>query len=411
MPLQGDLKEFGVPELFQFLDQHAKSGCVQISSDSDTVEVYFRSGKIVGVLPGGRNVGDQVLHILSRLGYLSEEDARKIRKRRETDLRGIRRILQEMGIIDSRELDALFHQQVEELVYPLFRVRKGRFSFHSDRFLPSELEFLEPLSVEPLVLDGLRRLDEWPLVRKRVGSYGSVPYRKAAPLAEGVRRAGWFRRLAGRLGQASQAPAGPGPAPQDTADREQMQDLSTAEKWVYRLVDGNRRISEILEMSSLGEYVTCKALLTLQERGWIGIDPYVARPPAARAAQGSRLEANHPVLRGLVLAAGAAAVLLAGLAFSRGISQRDWAAARGRESLARLYNLQARQQVLEALELYRLERGAYPERLEDLAEAGLADPEIFHLRGENSFSYRREGPLEFRLHIAPRPPSGEKPET
>lgn len=411
MPLQGDLKEFGVPDLFQILDQHAKSGCVQITSDSDTVEVYFRSGKIVGVLPGGRNVGDQVLHILSRLGYLSEEDARKIRKRRETDLRGIRRILQEMGIIDSRELDALFHQQVEELVYPLLRIRKGRFSFHSDRFLPSELEFLEPLSVEPLVLDGLRRHDEWPLVRKRVGSYGSVPYRKASTQAEGVPRAGWLRRLAGRFGQAKHAQTDSGPDRLDGADGERLQELSTTEKWVYRLVDGNRRISEILEMSSLGEYVTCKALLTLQERGWIGIDPYVLQPPTAPSARGPRLEANDPILRALVLAAATASVLLAGLAFYRVTGQRDWAAAKGREALARMYNLQARQQVLEALELYRIERGAYPEQLEDLADAGLADPEVFQLRGKNLFSYRREGPLRFRLHIAPRPSSGEKPET
>lgn len=410
MPLQGDLKEFGVPELFQFLDQHSKSGCVQITSDGDAVEVFFRSGKIVGVLPGGRNVGDQVLQILSRLGYLSEEDARKIRKRRETDLRGIRRILQEMGIIDSRELDALFHQQVEELVYPLFRVRKGRFSFQSDRLLPSELEFLEPLRVEPLVLDGLRRLDEWPLVRKRVGSFGGVPYRKVALLSEKTPRAGWSRRILDWLGHQKQPRDELRTVPPDSTDGEQVRNLSTAEKWVYRLVDGDRRISEILEMSSLGEYVTCKALLTLQERGWIGIDPHVHRPDAARVSEGSRFERNYRVLRALLLVAGTAAILLAGLALYQGIGERNWAAAKGREALARLYNQQARRLVLEALEVYRLEHGTYPERLEDLLEAGLVDPRTLQLRGNNSFSYSREGLLQPRLHIRPRP-LGEKPGT
>jgi len=411
MPLQGDLKEFGVPELFQFLDQHSKSGCIQITSEGDPVEVYFRSGKIVGVLPGGRNVGDQVLQILARLGYLTEEDARRIRKRRETDLRGIRRILQEMGIIDSRDLDALFHQQVEELIYPLFRVRKGRFSFHSDRLLPSELEFLEPLAVEPLVLDGLRRLDEWPLIRKRIGSYGGVPYRKAAaPSGVSLRTGEWLRRLFGWIGFRGQAASEPLTSSTDAPDSEEVSNLSTSEKWVYRLVDGNRRISEILEISNLGEYVTCKALLTLQERGWIGIDPYVSRLEADRAAQLPARQVSNRVLSSLLFGAGAVSVLLAALVLARGMGGTDWTAIRGREAMARLFNQQARQLVIDALELYRLERGSYPERLEDLAEARLLAPETLHLRGDNEFSYRREGPLQFRLHISPVP-TGEKPQT
>jgi len=411
MPLQGDLKEFGVPDLFQFLDQHGKSGCVQITSEGDPVEVYFRSGKIVGVLPGGRNVGDQVLQILARLGYLTEEDARKIRKRRETDLRGIRRILQEMGIIDSRDLDALFHQQVEELIYPLFRVRKGRFSFYSDRLLPSELEFLEPLAVEPLVLDGLRRLDEWPLIRKRIGSYGGVPYRKAAaPSGASPRTGGWLRRLFGWIGFRGQAASEPLTSPIDAPDSEEVSNLSAAAKWVYRLVDGNRRISEILEISNLGEYVTCKALLTLQEQGWIGIDPYAPQREAGRAVQVAGRQARNWVLSSVLFGAGAVSVLLAALVLARGLGGTDWTALKGRETMARLFNQQARQVVIDALELYRLERGSYPERLEDLAEARLLDPETLHLKGDNEFSYRREGPLQFRLHISPVP-AGEKPRT
>jgi len=411
MPLQGDLKEFGVPDLFQFLDQHGKSGCVQITSEGDPVEVYFRSGKIVGVLPGGRNVGDQVLQILARLGYLTEEDARKIRKRRETDLRGIRRILQEMGIIDSRDLDALFHQQVEELIYPLFRVRKGRFSFYSDRLLPSELEFLEPLAVEPLVLDGLRRLDEWPLIRKRIGSYGGVPYRKAAaPSGASPRTGGWLRRLFGWIGFRGQAASEPLTSPIDAPDSEEVSNLSAAAKWVYRLVDGNRRISEILEISNLGEYVTCKALLTLQEQGWIGIDPYAPQREAGRAVQVAGRQARNWVLSSVLFGAGAVSVLLAALVLARGLGGTDWTALKGRETMARLFNQQARQVVIDALEVYRLERGSYPERLEDLAEARLLDPETLHLKGDNEFSYRREGPLQFRLHISPVP-AGEKPRT
>lgn len=408
MPLQGDLKEFGVPELFQFLDQHAKSGCVQITSEGDPVEVYFRSGKIVGVLPGGRNVGDQVLQILARLGYLTEEDARRIRKRRETDLRGIRGILQEMGIIDSRDLDALFHQQVEELIYPLFRVRKGRFSFHSDRLLPSELEFLEPLAVEPLVLDGLRRLDEWPLIRKRVGSYGGVPYRKAAAPSGVSPRTGWLGRLFGRVGLQDQTAPEPLTSSSDSTDGGEDSNLSAAEKWVYRLVDGNRRISEILEMSNLGEYVTCKALLTLQERGWIAIDSYVPRPETGRAAQLPGRRGRNWVLSSALFGASAVSVLLAALVLGRGLGGTEWTAVKGREAMARLFNQQARLLVIDALELYRLERGSYPERLEDLAEARLLDPETLHLKGDNEFSYRREGPLQFRLHISPIP-TGEKP--
>ena len=50
MPLRGDLREFGVPEVFQLLEQQAKTGCLNVKIDGKEIEVYFREGRIASIV-------------------------------------------------------------------------------------------------------------------------------------------------------------------------------------------------------------------------------------------------------------------------------------------------------------------------------------------------------------------------
>ena len=70
MPLRGDLKEFGVPEVFQLLEQQAKTGCLNVKTDIKEIEVYFREGRIVGAFPGGEDPWNYLAGILCRVGSI-----------------------------------------------------------------------------------------------------------------------------------------------------------------------------------------------------------------------------------------------------------------------------------------------------------------------------------------------------
>ena len=171
MPLQGDLKEFGIPEIFQLLEQQSKNGCLKIRTETGGIEVYFQEGRIVGALSGGRSPAEQLLDALETLGFLSAEEVGKIQDQQEKDLRGLPEILRQRGVVEYREFDLLLREQIEEILFPVFQKRKGTFSFVQDKMLSSEWVLSEPLPVEPIILEGLRQTDEWPMLKKRIGSF------------------------------------------------------------------------------------------------------------------------------------------------------------------------------------------------------------------------------------------------
>jgi len=67
----------------------------------------------------------------------------------------------------------------------------------------------------------------------------------------------------------------------------------------------------------------------------------------------------------------------------------------------RLLNHAQRDRVLHALDVYRKEKGRYPEELKDLIQARLLYRNDLSLWGPNRFSYLVEADGEFKLLIAP----------
>jgi hypothetical protein len=403
MPLRGDLREFGIPEIFQLLEQQAKTGCLHINAGVRDVEVYFREGRVVGALPAGKNPWDQLAGILLRVGYLSEKDLQSLEKRQANDLSSLKEILRGQALLGPREIDALLTEAIEELLFPVFQKRRGEFFFVQDKRLPSDWELREPLSPEPLVLEGLRKSDEWPLLKKRIGSFHEVPQRRLA--VEEPEHPRWkervtnlWNRVRGRVQQ--EVPDGS----QEEVPLEGEASLSSAEKAIYSLIDGRRNIEEIIHASLLGEYTACQAFLSLMDRGWIRLaDPEVAIPaeeavsPAGGRGEGSNL------IRGALALSLALILLLTIQVVSPAPGERRLRAVpivREEAPVCRLLNHAQRDRVMKALELYRKEKGRYPDELSELVQERLLLDKDLSLWGASRFSYVARAD-RFQLLIAP----------
>ncbi len=404
MPLRGDLREFGVPEIFQLLEQQAKTGCLNLKTEFREIEVYFREGMVVGALPSGKDPWDHLVGILFRVGYLSDEDVRRLEKRQVNDLTSLKEILRGEALLGPREIDVLLREHIEEILFPLFQKRRGDFFFIQDKALPSDWELREPLAPEPLVLEGLRKSDEWPLLKKRIGSFQEVPQRQLAPSDSGrlpvkKRVRAFLGRVRGKDGEQGS----------DWEEEDLLAEgepsLTTAERSVYSLIDGRRNIEEIIHISLLGEFSACQAFLSLMDRGWIRFAAPETAAPSDRVTTRVTSHSERANLIGGALALSGAVVLLLTIQFASLDPDANRLGVvpivREEAPVCRLLNHAQRDRVLQALKVYRREKGHYPVELSNLVEEKLLLREDLSLWGSNRFSYVTGPDGDYQLLIAP----------
>jgi hypothetical protein len=135
--------------------------------------------------------------------------------------------------IDRSDLERVVTKQIEELLYSLLSWRTGSFKFYENQF-PTGEEITVRISVENVILEGLRRLDERNLVQDTFPDLDAVYTISASQ--------------AGRSRQVS---------------------LKANEWNIMALVDGHRSLEEVSRLSPLGREETLSRLAQLKLAGLI----------------------------------------------------------------------------------------------------------------------------------------------
>jgi hypothetical protein len=239
-------------------------------------------------------------------------------------------------------------------------------------------------------MEGFRQVDEWPLVRKRISSPEMTFERIRAPEPEPTPKGSLEQDVDAAFDALGEAP---GPGDGSESDQADLA-LGRPERRVFELALPDRTVERIVDLSRLGEFETCKALQNLVNLGYLrGVAPERTRGGAVGAyARDFRHRTRTWLVRGATT--GVIAVALAGLAFwvdQRGLAIGDGGDASVlRDNVAPRYL--ARYQLARlrgALDVFRVERGQYPERLEDLVEAGLVSPRDLRHPWSQPYQYRR----------------------
>lgn len=231
LDLQGKIEQFTLPEIFQLIASGRKSGTLGIQRDDSIVMVYFRDGKIFyGYGPR------QTFHLgqlLKERGLLSEsqlDEAIKIQSRTENSRR-LGEIMISQSYIDRADLQAVVTAQIEELLYSLLNWQTGSFKFYENQF-PTEEEIIVSISVENVILEGLRRIDERNMIDDTLPDTEAV-YSISA------------------------------------AQADQPRDISfEGKEWnIMALVDGHRSLNQVCKLSNYPRTDTLKALAQLTLAG------------------------------------------------------------------------------------------------------------------------------------------------
>jgi hypothetical protein len=232
--LQGALEVFGLPDIFGLLGSTAKTGALRVTGPGGEGVVYFRDGAVVSAssdvhvqglarrIVGAGRVGDEAL-------------AAAVNRVQSEHGVGVARALYEAGAVDHETLRNLAAEHAIDAVFDLLRWSEGVFSFTVDAAGEDRLDLA--LTVEAVVGEARRRLEDWGRVRELVPSVDALVCLAVTP-------------------------------PDDPTLR--------LEEWpLLALVDGRRSVADIVALTGRGEYAVCCTLAGLVERGLVvvGQDP------------------------------------------------------------------------------------------------------------------------------------------
>jgi Domain of unknown function (DUF4388) len=408
MALTGTLKDFGIAEILQLIGQQAKGGVLHLKSKSDEIHILWADGNVVSAEDAGRKAREKLGSLLVRAGLLSQEQLAVALETQRRTLRRLGALLTELHMVSKDDLREMTALQTTETVYRLFHWKSGTYAFE-----PGEVEYdretVTPLRAESVLMEGFRQVDEWPMIRRKITSTAMTfeRLREMEPETEpGSPTHSRTITLSGPLGEppdddvdaAFSALEGGDKPSKDYADS-----VGKNERRVFELAVPGRTVERIIDLSRLGEFETCKALVTLANLAYLRAVPPSRLSAAAEVGAYARdwqLRVRRGVSR--LLATFAIAATLAGLAWYVNESGFAWAdpAGGGRFRDNGAQRFIARYQMARlagALEVYRLERGGYPEDLGVLVDAGLAERRDLRYPWTEPYYYRRKAEGGFVL--------------
>ena len=199
---------------------------------------------IVGVgFPGEEGEETALGRKLIRGGLVTAENWHKAFLQAKDQLVGLEKVLVTAGMVTKEDLMAALRLLTVDTIYGLFKWKGGSFRFET-KPVSYDQEFVEPLNSEFLLLNVLRMVDEWPLMAERLPDFNLVP-QKVNPMAS-------LDLLMG--------------TPWEKNRSFQME-------VIYDLIDGQRSIQEVIELSFVEEFETCKYLILLMDAGLIESTP------------------------------------------------------------------------------------------------------------------------------------------
>ena len=172
MGITGNLQTMQLSELLQWLSLGQKTGTLLIDGHGVEKRVYFQNGRINSSSSSDQR--EYLGHFLVSHGYITEEELKMAMEVQEESNILLGKILVMINAISETDLLRLMRKKAEESIYDVFLWEEGDFEF-VDGDLPDLKMVPLSLDVTGIIMEGLRRYDEWQRIRLRVPDDSVVP--------------------------------------------------------------------------------------------------------------------------------------------------------------------------------------------------------------------------------------------
>ncbi|MBI4727847.1 DUF4388 domain-containing protein [candidate division TA06 bacterium] len=245
--MEGNVKEFGLADVIQFISTSQKTGVLLLDHHTDTASIAFARGDITAAVYGRQGKQDQLQDYLFRSKKLDPETIQKLAQiQKDTNL-GIDEVMIKEQIMTEEELFGVIAFKIQEVIDDIFTWSDAHYKFDAQADLYSKSRTKVTIPPATLLIETMRRKDEWPRIKMAIPSEDIVLLIKP----DGI-------------------------LPYDA--------LPEA-KQMMEFIDGNRTISEMIQLSGFGRFRTFNALFNLFELGMIErkVTESAALPPKPKA--------------------------------------------------------------------------------------------------------------------------------
>jgi hypothetical protein len=343
--LSGQLEDFGIADVFQLIGQQRKTGILELKANAERAQIIFDQGLVVTAAPIASRSSDMdpVADMMMRCGLLTRERADDASSACRSSAQTVVRFAVERHWVVDGDAQRIENLLTRDTIFDVLRWKKGSFDFRAQN-VDHDKDPASMLGAEQILMDGLRMVDEWASIEGLVPSDDTV-----------FHRVGRFETYEENAGSST---------PTQVGHAEQ----------VFSLLDGRLPVRRVVDISQLGRFDAMRALADLHRAG-------VTRRLAPEGVRQLKRHLRSGVGLTEMLRQGLAVALPVGLlllAVFLTYTHEAVTSATGEGlfpikpvELASVRESYATRRVRNAVELFRLSEGRWPDRLGELEEREL----------------------------------------
>ena len=218
--LTGDLAVVPLAEVLLLVSEQQQTGMLTVARGEAQVDLHFHKGALELATAAGVNDEYLLGRFIVENELMSQADLDLFLKSRSSTAKLLGHQLVKLGYLKASELKVAIRQQTLELVYELLRWGSGRFTLRAgDEAHAVARDASLELSVQGLLLEGLRRVDEWHLISREISDFEAVFLRNEDTI--------------GQLGRGQ---------------------LTREELMILELVNGKNTVKDIVRQSKMGSF-------------------------------------------------------------------------------------------------------------------------------------------------------------
>ena len=174
MALAGSIKDFGLPDIFQLIGLQRKTGTLTLTDNIETVTVTFEDGQVVNADTSTKRLEGRLGSLLVKQGHVSQQRMEEALQKQKATLQKLGHVLVSGGYVKGEVLKTALTVQVSTTVFKLFRWKAGDYNFEAQDKVVWDRSHFDPMSADFILMEGIRMLDEWPIIEKKITSFDMI---------------------------------------------------------------------------------------------------------------------------------------------------------------------------------------------------------------------------------------------